>query len=311
VTWDNLVARQYRDEAIATEALAIHDPLLGTRPNPKVDRLVLLGADGQGAAPSDTNGPPLLATGDSFTYGEDVDMTESWPAVLQELRKQRVLNGGVSGYGLDQTVLRTELLARMRQPAALIVSFVADDIWRLDMQRVWGRDKPTFTLAADGSLVLHPPSFQAPHLSFWQRSFGWSVLLQTVIGRLSWHDEWTSDHVRARPAGAGERLVCPLMSRLAQLGRPTLVVAQYESTLWLRHDAAYTAHQHAETRLVLDCAHQAGLAVLDTYDVIDTAVRGDGAAALYGGGGHPTAQGNRLVAGAIAQELTRLGMLGK
>jgi hypothetical protein len=238
-------------------------------------------------------------------------MTESWPADLQELRKQRVLNGGVSGYGLDQTMLRTELLARMHQPAALIVSFVADDIWRLDMQRVWGRDKPTFTLAADGSLVLHPPSFEAPHLSVWQRAFGWSVLLQTVIGRLSWHDEWTSDHVRARPAGAGERLVCPLMSRLAQLGRPTLIVAQYESTLWLRQDAAYTAHQRAETRLVLDCARKAGLAVLDTYDIVDAAVRGDGAAALYGGGGHHTALGNRVIATAIAQELGRPGMLGK
>ena len=301
VTWDNLVARQYRDEAIATDTLAIRDPLLGTRPNPKVDRLVLLGAEGA----------PLLATGDSFTYGEDVDRTESWPADLQELRRQRVLNGGVSGYGLDQTVLRTELLTRMRQPAALIVSFVADDIWRLDMQRVWGRDKPTFTLAADGSLVLHPPSFEAPHLSAWQRTFGWSVLLQTVIGRLSWHDEWTSDHVRARPAGAGERLVCPLMSRLAQLDKPTLVVAQYESTLWLRHDTAYTAHQRAETRRVLDCARKAGLAVLDTHDVVDAAVRDEGAAALYGGGGHHTALGNRVIAAAIAQELARPGMLGK
>jgi lysophospholipase L1-like esterase len=304
--WGNIVDAAYREEAMATDALAVRDPLLGTRPNPKVDRLMLLGV-----APSDTSGTPLLATGDSFTYGEDVDMLESWPALLQDVLHRRVLNGGVSAYGLDQTVLRTELLARMHQPTAIVVSFIADDLWRLDMRRVWGRDKPYFTLATDGTLVLHPPSFEPAHLSFWQRAFGWSVLLQTVNGRLSWHDEWTSDSVRAPSAGDGERLVCPLMHRLAQIGVPTLVVAQYESTLWLRDDAVYTAHQLAQTRLALDCTRKAGLLTFDTYDVIVAAVRRDGAAALYNEGGHHTASGNRVVAGAIAEELGRRGMLHK
>ncbi len=301
VQWDNLVAKEFREEAIATDTLAVRDPLLGTRPGPKVDRLALPGADG----------PPLLATGDSFTYGEDVDRLESWPAVLQDTLHRRVLNGGVSAYGLDQTVLRTELLARMHPPTAVVVGFIADDLWRLDMRRIWGRDKPTFTLAVDGTLVLHPPSFEKAHLSFWQHAFGWSVLLQTVIGRLSWHDMWASDTVRARPAGDGERLVCPLMDRLAQIGMPTLVVAQYESTLWLRDDVAYTSHQLAQTRLALDCARKAGLPTLDTHDIIADAVRHEGAAALYGAGGHHTALGNRLIAGTVAQELARRGMLGR
>jgi lysophospholipase L1-like esterase len=92
---------------------------------------------------------------------------------------------------------------------------------------------------------------------------------------------------------------------------PTLVVAQYESTLWLRNDAAYTDHQLAQTHLALDCARKAGLPTLDTYDPVADAVRRDGAATLYGEGGHHTAAGNRLVAGAVAQELARLGMLGR
>lgn len=256
------------------------------------------------------DGPPLLASGDSFTYGEDVDMTESWPAILQDLLNRRTLNGGVSAYGLDQTILRTELLTKMHRPAAIVVSFIADDLWRLDMQRVWGRDKPYFTLAADGALVLHPPSFAPPRLSIWQRAFGRSVLLQTVLGRLSWHDDWTSDDVRALPAGEGERLVCPLMARLAQLGVPTLVVAQYEPTLWQKNDRAYNANQRRLSRLALDCAHKAGLATLDTYNVVDAAIRREGLASIYGPEHHAVG-GNRVVAEAIAEELGQRGMVGR
>ncbi len=299
VDWKNLVAEEHGFENAATEELAVRDPLLGTQPRPKVDRFMMPGADG----------PPLLATGDSFTFGEDVDIKDSWPAILQGLLKRQVLNGGVSGYGFDQTVLRTEILAKTYRPTALIVSFIADDLWRLDMRRVWGRDKPYFTLAADGTLVLHPPIFHESRLSFWQRAFGWSTLVQTVVGRLMWHDEWDSDHARAGESGQGERVVCPLMARLAEIGLPTLVVAQYEPTEWLRKDAvAYNANQLRLTRLALDCAQKAGLPAFDTHDAVDAAVRREGLTAIYGAR-HHAAGGNRAIAEAIAQELKRRGML--
>lgn len=57
---------------------------------------------------------PILAVGDSCTWGEDVGDTDTWPAQLQRLTGRRVLNGGVTGFGFDQIVLRTE-----RQFAAL------------------------------------------------------------------------------------------------------------------------------------------------------------------------------------------------
>ena len=52
---------------------------------------------------------PILAVGDSYTYGEEVGENDSWPAQLQRIKNQRVLNAGVSGYGFDQSVLRAEL----------------------------------------------------------------------------------------------------------------------------------------------------------------------------------------------------------
>jgi hypothetical protein len=43
-----------------------------------------------------------------------------------------------------------------------------------------------------------------------------------------WQYEWAVDHARVLPPGDGEKLVFPLMMRLAKRGLPTLVVAEYD-----------------------------------------------------------------------------------
>ncbi|NBX93928.1 MAG: hypothetical protein EBQ85_11920 [Proteobacteria bacterium] len=48
--------------------------------------------------------------GDSFTFGAEVNDNETWPSHLQNFSKTTVLNGGVVGFGLDQTYLLFEEL---------------------------------------------------------------------------------------------------------------------------------------------------------------------------------------------------------
>ena len=72
--------------------------------------------------------PPVLATGSSFTEGQEVNDGESWPAYLQNLIGRKVLNAGVSGYSFDQTVLNTARVARDAKPVAIVMSFTPDDI---------------------------------------------------------------------------------------------------------------------------------------------------------------------------------------
>ena len=69
---------------------------------------------------------------------------ETWPAVLQQLTGRRVLNGGMTGYGFDQIVLRAEQLVAVHRPSTVIVGFIANDIWRTEMCRLWWHDKPWF-----------------------------------------------------------------------------------------------------------------------------------------------------------------------
>ena len=81
-----------------------------------------------------------MAVGDSLTYGDEVRDEEAWPAQLQRLTGRRVLNGGVTGYGFDQIVLRAEQLTNMHKPSVVVVGFIADDIRRTEMRRMWWRD---------------------------------------------------------------------------------------------------------------------------------------------------------------------------
>ncbi len=104
-------------------SLYVHDELLGHVPNPGFQArhgksLQTIDNDGlrwNGEA-SPLSERTILAVGDSYTYGEEVNDDQTWPAYLQRLTGRRVLNGGVTGYGFDQTVLRAEQLADKLSP---------------------------------------------------------------------------------------------------------------------------------------------------------------------------------------------------
>jgi hypothetical protein len=313
--WQNLVLKA-RVEARKAQGpdlgpSYVHDPNLGYVNKPNYQSWALnydthgframppLRADG-------VQGPPILATGDSYTKGDEVGDAESWPAQVQTLLGWRTINAGVGAYGLDQTVLRTEQLVKELKPAVLVLGFIADDVRRAEMSRLWGREKPYFELDGGKLMLRNVPVPRPRHpretLTPLQSAFGWSVLLDTVLDRLRLRNEWHSDQARALRSGTGERLACPLMRRVAALGVPTLVVAQYLPSAW--DSPAATAEERRVTGVVLTCAEQAGLATLDVFPKVDAAIREQGRNAVYGNW-HPTWRGYRITGEAIASELKR------
>ncbi len=311
-SWPNFVAREWAVNDTEVNKRFIDDPLVGHVPKPGF-RSSLANYDAEGtrlmpALPADALvGPPVLVTGDSFAEGGEVTDTGTWPAYLQGQLGRRVINAGVSGFALDQTVLRTVQQVEALHPASIIVSFTAGELYWNEMHHLWGGEKPYFTLAGDGTLVLHNVPVPARSttrrvLPFWQRAFGWSALLELVLKRMDWWVDWLADEERATPRGTGEKIVCPMMRRIAALGVPTLVVAQFNRwTLWT-DNAAWRADVRRQAGLVLHCAEAAGLATLDTYGIVEQAVKERGIDALYIRD-HHTPDGNRLIAGAIAAEL--------
>lgn len=312
--WSNFVVA-YRSAYDPAAGPMIRDPVLGFVPKPGfVSAKATHDAEGFRVIPNDPGGrqAPILTTGDSFAYGDEVGDGETWPAYLQELARRRVINAGVPAYGLDQIVLRTERLASSMRPAIIVMSFIADDVHRIEMSRLWGHEKSYLELVGTALELrrVPVPANPAPgsKVSLWHRVLGWSYLLRTIENRVVADPfSWVGDNERALPRGTGEQLVCPLMRRLVAVGIPTLVVAQYDPNVWL--DKRFGERERRLSRLVLQCATQAGLASLDTFQDVDRVVQAHGLSSLYGGTLHHTADGNRLIAEAIWSELLQRRMV--
>ncbi len=309
--WPNFVLDARKVLSERDSGRTVHDDRLGYVPRTGYTAAGITieenGLRRTGAAPADGRAP-ILAVGDSFTFGEEVGDGETWPADLQRLTGRRVLNAGVSGYGFDQIVLRTEALAPLYKPGAVVVAFIADDIRRTEMRRLWSADKPYFEPDGDGlglRGVPVPPRAPAQEtLSFWQKTLGYSFAFDFILRRLDQLHDWYGDHLRVHPRGTGERISCLLTARLADLqksvGARILLVAEYDPVVW--DDPAFAAEQRRMTSELLACGRRNGLATLDTYEALAHTPRPRDLYVLW----HMNAAGNamiaRLVAGALGDK---------
>jgi hypothetical protein len=245
----------------------------------------------------------ILAVGDSYTEGGEVEDNSSWPAHLERGLNRRVINGGVGGYGIDQIVLRAEDLVARLEPSILLVGFIADDIGRGELTRRSGAAKPYFTIE-NGALALRhvpvPPP-EPDRLDLARRVLGHSFLVDLLMRRLDLLDYWyagiTLEHRAHRD---GERVACLLMARLAALPTRTIVVAQYTPGAW--RNEADRREQRRLVAHVAGCARQAKLELLDTFAAVERAVARAGVGAWYINW-HMNDAGNALTARLIARHL--------
>jgi hypothetical protein len=114
--------------------ITIHE---GVRVNPKF-------------APN-SEGGAILVVGGSFVFGYNVSDNETWPAILEWRLNRRVINGGVSGYGPIQSVMRAQQLLKARAYSLLILSIVASDVSRDQYVNFSGFYRPAF-IREDGKL---------------------------------------------------------------------------------------------------------------------------------------------------------------
>jgi len=257
------------------------------------------------ARPPAVGTPPVLVMGDSYAMGEEVADEETVPAHLQDLLDRRVLNGAVAGYGIDQMVMRAEMLVPVLRPDLLIVSFIGDDVRRSQERVLWGTEKPYFDVIGN-TLTLRNVPVPQPEvrpIDAFRRIAGYSFAVDVLMARLDLLDYWLDGQPRQRKAAHedGRRVSCLLMDRLAGLGRANdanvLVVAQYTPLAWQSDSTRQFEMQ--DTHLVLRCAEENGLATLDTGNAVEAAVRAKNIDAYYTDA-HMNDAGNQLTAQLIA-----------
>jgi hypothetical protein len=264
------------------------------------------GTRSNGADAAPPRGVPIVTVGDSFTYGDEVNDRDTWPAKLQGLLARPIVNGGVFGYGFDQAVLRSEVLMQETDADFLIVSLIADDIDRCEYSYRYSW-KPYFDVE-EGALVrrnMPVPSPQDAPIgeSYLRRALRKSYLADFVLRRLDPSGWLVRGSVRVHERG--EEVASLLVDRLADAaeehGHGLLIVLQ-----WLPE----TNSRRAEA--MLKRARERDVLVLKIEGPLRSAIDSPAfseddffnVTKHPGGGrqvGHMSAEGNAFVARAIAQ----------
>jgi len=258
----------------------------------------------------------ILAVGDSFTAGSEVTDSQSWPAHLERMLGEPVINAAAGGWGADQIVLRAEEMIPLIKPKMVIVSFYQDDINRAGQRVHGGANKPWFSIES-GRLVHHNnpvPKFSGRRDEIGAPLLGYSYLVAWLMERTGQGEWWNKINVSNVYADNDpEAVTCALLKRLkAQTDRngiDLLLLLQYGGA-----DHLPVSRQKEKTEAPARCAREAGIEVLDLWQpLLEVHAKGrnklktlyvmHNERRIYG---HMSGAGNSFVARQLAGKLTAM-----
>jgi len=180
----------------------------------------------------------ILAVGDSFTFGDQVSDDETWPAILEDISDSRVINGGVFGYGIDQSFLRMQELTPKYRPDSIIFSFIPDDINRCELSERTSVPKPYFDISKNGDLVLMEDHIQPKihsseiPLNPVQKIMGYSFIFHKLASKFIpaywFQGSWESTKAHSK----GAEVTCRIFNSLNHFAQKEevkiFILVQYE-----------------------------------------------------------------------------------
>lgn len=238
----------------------------------------------------------ILTVGDSFTFGDQVSDDETWPALLENISKSRVINGGVFGYGVDQSFLRMRTLSSMYRPDSIIFSFIPDDIRRCEYSERASVTKPYFDISENGDLVLMKEhtqqSAEKKELDIFRKIVGYSLLADKLIGKAA-PEYWLQGMWRSTKAHSkGVEITCRIFKQLKDYsqneGIKIYILVQYGKDIFEKNvDDVDEVISCIDQNVIRIVDLRASLAELKKYDAKKYK-------SLFRG--HMTKEGNNFVA---------------
>jgi hypothetical protein len=257
----------------------------------------------------------IVAVGNSFTEGAEVGDSGTWPASLERVLGEPVINAGIGGWAADQIILRAEELMSELSPKAIVISLLyADVTWTLF--RVHGGGPKPYFLVENGKLV--PMNIPVPRtidgaatdFGLLQGILGYSYLIDWTMSRLG-VTSWFELGISARVSTSAVLVTCGLLERLKRAAhdkdvRLALMIQ------WGGNEIANKEYQRpVEMEDIIGCAGAAGIRTVDIWPALKSVfAHGDDALkALYimhPGSypyGHMSPAGNLFVAEILAKAL--------
>ncbi len=238
----------------------------------------------------------VVAIGDSFTFGTEVNDGERFTDLLQQPEHGLdVVNLGVAGYGPDQElrVLETEAF-RYEPDVILLTSCVKNDLEDLAYERLYSWPKPTYVLA-DGVLQLRRP----------RRT--WDIALRThsYVVETLFQKFWNEDLRPVTVSGSSSGSIDPLFNTI--VGRMAAAAHEHHASLVAVLAYVPDAGDPAadRTAAVMKKAFDvAGVPWLDTRDLLRRRSATPDQSFYAPGGTHWNAAGHVIVAEAIRELIT-------
>jgi len=236
----------------------------------------------------DPNRPRAVILGDSFAFGEGVDLDDRFDTAIEELGYS-VVNTGVMGYGTDQQFLKAEpYMAQLGAGDAIIVLTYYNDFHDVVRRQQASRAKPWYEIV-DGRLRLHRPEITTREI-LRDKSYIYAILSSAMARREEITD---ADIVRASNI---YRMIIEDEAREVASRGVNVVLAYHGSSIVENP----THRRQIEQTLVATCENRLVHCLgIDEYFDADS----DGEYFLADG--HWNARGHEAAGALLAEELTR------
>ena len=255
----------------------------------------------------------IVAIGDSFTYGIDVEVDENYPALLDALDGVEVLNMGIPGYGIDQAYLKYRAHGQKFQPDVVVFGIYVSDYERASLGFTYYA-KPKFVIV-DGTPVLRGQPIAPPQTEFARldqimsnKIYVWEVV------RNFWRKSTVDEAALLDFYEHTDEVVRHMLTDL----KTGLNASQHLVVLHIRRAESYIdTHPFRDevSRRLLTIYREVGVNYIDLSEEF---VSGRSAQAAYqedfyhfpdGSVGHYSATGHKRVADLIVQALAREGII--
>ncbi|HUK33766.1 MAG TPA: hypothetical protein VLV86_07645 [Vicinamibacterales bacterium] len=249
----------------------------------------------------------VICSGDSFTFGDGVDTTQTWCQQLaQHDSRLEPVNLGQGGYGTDQAYLRFLRDAKPLQHQIHLLAFIDDDFHRMQSDAFLGFSKPVLRLESGSLKVGNVPvprtSTSHPWLQAVPRAFSetrTAVLVTRIVKKYGRGDSNTAPASADRDA----ETKAVLRAMFADLKR---VNAKKGSTLILVHLPTLNELSGLDpwNAFLRQTAQEQQIPLIDLCGAFQSRTDGRSLFLLQGtAGGHYNAEGHAFVADEIAKYL--------
>jgi hypothetical protein len=239
--------------------------------------------------------------GDSLAFGEEVDNGET---IADHLGRRRdnleVLNYGVHGYGLGQSVLRLEIEGDRLNPDLYVLTVLFPEDLVRDQTDFFLHPKPVFRLDGGSVVIDNVPVPEASRTPFLLRhSFSAAWLLDR---RGAWH---RSSVRNGLDLGLGRALIQRAADVCRARGRPLTIVVMLAPAGVVRYVSEPSWRRRFDDQRGRFMA--VGSGVVDLVPIQIESYLNEGQA-LFAPLAHWSSRGNRFWAGVIADKLDQGGL---